>query len=216
MPQKRNPVPLEHLRLKLSLCNGECDKIINTMHNTPFADMNDSEREVQSEGHKAFGFMSRIIPLLAGFVESIQINKNSVDNRIKLSMATITELADSLVRDENISFRQAHEVSQQLSKELISKNISLDDVDFTIFSKLFEKLVGAPLKMNEKRFKEVCSPEYFIKIRNLPGGPSKQSITNSLEIYKKDLSGYKNIIVKCENSIDESKNKLINFYKNHS
>ena len=216
MPQKRNPVPLEHLRLKLSLCNGECDKIINTMHNTPFADMNDSEREVQSEGHKAFGFMSRIIPLLAGFVESIQINKNSVDNRIKLSMATITELADSLVRDENISFRQAHEVSQQLSKELISKNISLYDVDFTIFSKLFEKLVGAPLKMNEKRFKEVCSPEYFIKIRNLPGGPSKQSITNSLEIYKKDLSGYKNIIVKCENSIDESKNKLINFYKNHS
>ena len=38
-------------------------------------------------------------------VESIQINKNSVDNRIKLSMATITELADSLVRDENIASR---------------------------------------------------------------------------------------------------------------
>ena len=127
------------------------------MHNTPFADMNDSEREVQSEGHKAFGFMSRIIPLLAGFVESIQINKNSVDNRIKLSMATITELADSLVRDENISFRQAHEVSQQLSKELISKNISLDDVDFTIFSKLFEKLVRDSSKKIEEKENQVGS-----------------------------------------------------------
>ena len=51
MPQKRNPVPLEHLRLRLSLCNGECDKIINTMHNTPFADMNDSEREAVSYTH---------------------------------------------------------------------------------------------------------------------------------------------------------------------
>ena len=70
--------------------------------------------------------------------------------------------------------------------------------------------------MNEKRFKEVCSPEHFINVRNLPGGPSKKSITNSLEIYKKDLSEYKNIIVKRDNSIDESKNKLINFYKNHS
>ena len=97
MPQKRNPVPLEHLRLRLSLCNGECDKIINTMHNTPFADMNDSEREVQSEGHKAFSLMSKILPLLSGFVESIEINKKSVKNRIKSSMATITELADSLV-----------------------------------------------------------------------------------------------------------------------
>ena len=55
MPQKRNPVPLEHLRLRLSLCNGECDKIINTMHNTPFADMNDSER----------GFSQKVIKPLA-------------------------------------------------------------------------------------------------------------------------------------------------------
>ena len=33
MPQKRNPVPLEHLRLKLSLAGGGADQIINTMHN---------------------------------------------------------------------------------------------------------------------------------------------------------------------------------------
>ena len=75
---------------------------------------------------------------------------------------------------------------------------------------------GTTTEMVQQRFKEVCSPGHFVKIRNLPGGPSKQSISNSLKIYKKDLSEYKNNIVQRENLIDERKNNLINFYKNHS
>ncbi|MEK9925874.1 MAG: lyase family protein, partial [Alphaproteobacteria bacterium] len=54
MPQKRNPVPLEHLRLKFSLAGGGADQIVQTMHNTPFADMNDSERETQATGFEVF------------------------------------------------------------------------------------------------------------------------------------------------------------------
>jgi len=214
--QKRNPVPLEHLRLKLSLCNGECDKIINTMHNTPFADMNDSEREVQSEGHKAFNLMSKIIPLLSGFIESIQINEKSIKDRITSSMATITELADSLVREEKISFRQAHEVAQHLSKELILKDIALDEVDFNVFSNLFEQLVGLKPSISRERFKEVCSPGYFVNVRNLPGGPSKDTIINSLEVYKNELSEYKKTISENESFINNSKNNLVKFYKQYS
>ena len=51
----------------LSLVSGGSDQIINTMHNTPFADMNDSEREVQAEGHRVFKKMRRGLPLLSDF-----------------------------------------------------------------------------------------------------------------------------------------------------
>jgi len=54
MPQKRNPVPLEHLRLLSSLVAGHCDGVIDLMRNTPFTDMNDSEAEVQTAGYEAF------------------------------------------------------------------------------------------------------------------------------------------------------------------
>ncbi|MCB1350852.1 MAG: argininosuccinate lyase, partial [Maritimibacter sp.] len=43
MPQKRNPVPIEHLRHLASVTVGRCDTIVGTVHNTPFTDMNDSE-----------------------------------------------------------------------------------------------------------------------------------------------------------------------------
>ena len=209
MPQKRNPVPLEHLRLKLSLCNGECDKIINTMHNTPFADMNDSEREVQSEGHKAFNFMAKILPLLTGFIESIEINKKSINNRIKSSMATITELADSLVRLEKISFRQAHDVAHHLSKELILKNIALDEVDFNFFRKVFEERIGSKPSITKQMFRKVCSPEYFVEVRGLPGGPSKKEMLKSIKNYKKNLSIQNQGLSKIVQSINKRKSKLL-------
>ena len=54
MPQKRNPVPIEHMRHLSSVTVGRCDMVVNTMHNTPFTDMNDSEGEVQQAGYEAF------------------------------------------------------------------------------------------------------------------------------------------------------------------
>ena len=131
-------------------------------------------------------------------------------------MATITELADSLVREEKISFRQAHEVAQHLSKELILKDIALDEVDFNFFSNLFEQLVGLKPTISREHFKEVCSPRYFVNVRNLPGGPSKDTIINSLEVYKNELSEYKKTISENESFINNSKNNLVKFYKQYS
>ena len=127
MPQKRNPVPLEHLRLKFSLAGGGADQIINTMHNTPFADMNDSERETQAAGFAVFERFNKALPLLAGFVDSIKIDKVSISKRINESMATITELADHLARTEEINFRLAHSVAHKLAYQALSLETSLDD-----------------------------------------------------------------------------------------
>ena len=102
MPQKRNPVPVEHMRLMFSLAAGGADQIIETMHNTPFADMNDSERETQSTGHQVFNRMNRALRLLRCFVEAFSVNRASVKKRIDASLASITELADSMVRHEKI------------------------------------------------------------------------------------------------------------------
>ena len=183
MPQKRNPVPLEHLRLKFSLAGGGADQIVNTMHNTPFADMNDSERETQSVGFSVFDRLNKALPLLAGFVDSIEIDKVSVSRRINQSMATITELADHLTRTEGISFRLAHSVAHKLAYQALSLGSSLDQLNFKVFTESFEDVVGVKPKINEKNFRKVCSPENFISVRKIPGGPAPSAIKRSLRAY---------------------------------
>jgi argininosuccinate lyase len=188
MPQKRNPVPLEHLRLKFSLAGGGADQIVNTMHNTPFADMNDSERETQATGFAVFDRLNKALPLLAGFVDSIEIDTASVSKRINQSMATITELADHLARTEGISFRLAHSVAHKLAYQALSLESSLDQLDFNVFVESFEEVVGVKPITNEKNLRKVCSPEHFISVRKIPGGPARATIKKSLKVYVKRLA----------------------------
>ena len=111
MPQKRNPVPIEHLRHLASATCGHCDTVTGVMHNTPFTDMNDSEGEVQQAGYAAFDSGGRVLRLLSAVIGAAKIDAARVRRTTEAACITVTELADTLVREEGLSFRQAHDVA---------------------------------------------------------------------------------------------------------
>jgi argininosuccinate lyase len=204
MPQKRNPVPLEHLRLKLSLAAGGAEQIVQTMHNTPFADMNDSERETQAAGFAVFDRLSHALPLLGDFITAMEINRESVQRRIQLSMATITELADTLVREEGISFRAAHGVAHALSKSSLAQGVPLDQVDYQDFANAFETAIGKLPTLSKDKLKQATSAAYFIEIRDLPGGPGAKPMAASLAGYSVTLQTLQNEIERLRLQIDRA------------
>ena len=191
MPQKRNPVPLEHLRLKFSLAAGGADQIVQTMHNTPFADMNDSERETQATGFEVFERLDHALPLLGGFVEAMKTNPTSIESRIQKSMATITELADTLVRGEGIGFRAAHHIASKLAREALAHGIGLDELSWDLFAQTFEEVVGRPTQVDREVLASATSPENFVAVREMPGGPGPRVLREALVGYKDRLEGLK-------------------------
>jgi argininosuccinate lyase len=102
MPQKRNPLAVEHLRTMASLGAGHCGTVLGALHNTPFADMVDAEGPTQSAGHAAFDMAGRVLPLLAALLDGLTIDAARVRANTDASCATMTELADSLVRLEGL------------------------------------------------------------------------------------------------------------------
>ncbi|HPF45485.1 MAG: argininosuccinate lyase [Alphaproteobacteria bacterium] len=183
MPQKRNPVPIEHMRLMASLSAGHCDTIINTMHNTPFTDMNDSETEVQTVGHKAFESGVRLLRLLNDFIGAVQIDEGKIAKHIGQSCATITEIADSIARIEKLSFRNAHEIAADMSRAAIAKKIALDEFEYAEFSKIYKTHTAKAPKIDAEKLKEIASPGYFIAVRKITGGPAIPAFEESLKKY---------------------------------
>ncbi|MCC3861141.1 argininosuccinate lyase [Pseudemcibacter aquimaris] len=183
MPQKRNPVPIEHMRLMASLSAGHCDTIVNTMHNTPMTDMNDSETEVQEAGHKAFESGTRLIKLLNDFIGAVQIDEKRIEKHIDESCATITEVADSIARIEGIPFREAHEIAAKMAKIVVSEGGSLGSFDHDNFKKIYKDSVGEDTKISADRLKEIASPAHFIAVRKITGGPAIPAFEASLKKY---------------------------------
>jgi argininosuccinate lyase len=185
MPQKRNPVPIEHMRHLASVTCGRCDTIINTMHNTPFTDMNDSEGEVQQAGYAAFDSGARVLDLLTAFLPACSINDTNVRRNTDAASITITELADTLVRDENLTFRQAHEIAAHVARTLDGAPLSDGfDTFLAAFSAATER---APM-MNEPAFQTATSPETFVERRDRIGGPAPAALDAALTSYGADLT----------------------------
>ncbi|MBV1904052.1 MAG: argininosuccinate lyase [Marinosulfonomonas sp.] len=185
MPQKRNPVPIEHMRHLASVTVGRCDMVVNTMHNTPFTDMNDSEGEVQQAGYLAFDSGARVLNLLTAFLPSCSINADKVRRNADQACITITELADTLVRDEGLTFRQAHEIAGATARSVIAKTEPLGE-GFDDFATAFEGEVGRATILTDVEFRRATSIQNFIAVRDHPGGPAPAALANALTKYRQE------------------------------
>ena len=193
MPQKRNPVPIEHLRLFASKGAGEAETILTALHNTPFTDMNDSEGEMQVTGYRSFDSGMRMLVLFGEFIQSVTISSEHVIRNIDRSCLTITELADELVRTHGLSFRQSHEIAAQVTRTVIADQSTLQQSGFNILLKMFGEM-NLKLSMDKARFEEVVSAEHFISVRNRPGGPGPEAMCASQRIYRRQIDEFRGLL----------------------
>jgi argininosuccinate lyase len=187
MPQKRNPVAVEHLRLLCSLAAGRAGATIDTLHNTPFTDVNDAEGEVQVAGYAAFEAGGRALRLLAGFIRAARVDEPRVRRHIDESCITATELADSLVRAEGISFRQGHAIVARLVEGMLAHGERFTTVPYSAFAEAFAAVAGRPPRLTEADLRRFTTPEHFVAVRTLPGGPAPAPLAASLTRYRAEL-----------------------------
>lgn len=186
MPQKRNPVPIEHMRHLASVAAGRCDMIVNTMHNTPFTDINDSEGEVQQAGYAVLDGGARALALMKAFLPACSIDDVRVRRNMEAACITITELADTLVRTEALGFRQAHAISATTARAVIASGQPLE-TGYTDFVEAFRKEVGRDPGLSQGVFSQAVSPAAFIAVRDRLGGPAPVALEHALARYVEQL-----------------------------
>ncbi|MFB3166910.1 argininosuccinate lyase [Neobacillus sp. 179-C4.2 HS] len=183
MPQKRNPVSIEHMRALLSSVAGDCQTVLLMVHNTPFGDIVDTEDDMQPYIWKAIERLGGIYDLLTSVLLTMEVNKETLLKRAKESFANVTELADTIVRKDGLSFRQAHHVVSSTVKELMKNGkTSLESLTLNLLNQQSMKVVGKESVLTEEELKRCLSPEYFVRIRDLQGGPSPSRMEKTIKV----------------------------------
>ena len=127
MPQKRNPDAAELVR-------GHCGRIIGcqvslmvTMKGLPLAyskDMQDDKPPV----FEADGLLALSLAAMTGMVAEAAFQTGRMRAAAELGHATATDLADWLVREAGIPFRQAHHVTGAAVKLADERSVALDQL----------------------------------------------------------------------------------------
>ncbi len=174
MPQKRNPVPLEHVRILASKSMTQAQAILGSLHNTPFTDINDSEDDLQPMVYAAFDDADRSLQLLAGVLEEVEFFTDRMASCAEANFLTVTELADTLVRSTGMSFRIAHEIVSAAVKEL-EGNYDADRMASSV-----QRLISA----QNQRFpvpehallRKSLEAANFVAVRKVAGGPAPEAL----------------------------------------
>ncbi|SHE78176.1 argininosuccinate lyase [Kaistia soli DSM 19436] len=190
MPQKRNPVPFEHLRHLSGQTVGRARAVVDLLHNTPFTDMTDSEAETHEMGYQAFDVGLRVLALLTATIEAARIDSERVAVNLDRSCATITELADRLVREEGLPFRLAHEIAADVARAVVAASGTLRQDGYPTFVAAFERHVGRRPAADQMAFADMVSPEAFIAVRDRFGGPAPAALDAALAGYRLALGEF--------------------------
>jgi argininosuccinate lyase len=171
MPQKRNPVALEHARALGSKALGQAQAILTAVHNTPFGDIVDTEDDLQPLVFAMFRDATRAVKLVAAAMASATFDAKRLEACAAAGWTTLTELADTMVRDHGLSFRAAHAIAARVmaaSQHEPARRLA------ELTTEAAREIVNRPVEYTESQLAEILSPRHFVEIRRTWGGPAPE------------------------------------------
>lgn len=172
MPQKRNPVAVEHVRAIASKSLGQMLGVLTAVHNTPFGDINDVEDDLQPLNFSAVRDAIRAVSLLANTLAAAEFDVDLLRQRAGENFISVTELADTLVRSNGLSFKLAHAIVADCVAAATSSD---QPINHAMLQAAAQSRLGHELDMSEDALATALSADNFVRVRSIHGGPAPQT-----------------------------------------
>jgi argininosuccinate lyase len=167
MPQKKNPDAAELVRGHAGRISGCLVSLMMTMKGLPLAyskDMQDDKPPV----FEAASLLALSIAAMTGMVAETRFRTDRMRAAAELGYATATDLADWLVRQANIPFREAHHITGAAVKMAESRGVALDQLPLA-------ELQAIDARIGERVF-EALSVEASVAARASHGGTAPAEV----------------------------------------
>jgi len=167
MPQKRNPDAAELVRAKSGRIIGDLNALLIVMKGLPLAYSKDMQEDKES-AFDALQTLSLCLAAMTGMVSDMEPDLKKMKQAAGAAFATATDLADWLVKELNMPFRQAHHVTGTLVKMAADKKIGLEKLSLTDMQSVEPKITTAVFS--------VLGVEKSVKSRQSYGGTAPSNV----------------------------------------
>ncbi len=177
MPQKKNPDLLEYLRGKTGSTYGNLFSMLTILKGLPltyFKDLQDDKEIV----FNTFDTLINCLKILDEILNNISPNKKKMQELAGLGYITATDLADYLVKNHAMTFRNAYQKTAAIVNLAEKKGKKLEELDIIELKKIEPKLTEDVMKIFNLR--------NSVNSKNSYGGTSFDNIKKMILKYKKN------------------------------
>jgi argininosuccinate lyase len=180
MPQKRNPDAAELIRAKIGRIIGALTSLLVVMKGLPLAYSKDMQED-KEVAFDALDSLSLALAAMTGMVGDLTVNREAMHAAASAGFSTATDVADWLVREANIPFRDAHHITGRIVAAAEAKGCGLDGLTIEDFKAIDQRL--------DSRIHKVVTVEASVAARKSYGGTAPENVLMQAARWKSALTG---------------------------
>src|SRR5690606_24308112 len=178
MPQKKNPDAAELVRAKTGRVNGHLIALLTVMKGLPLAYSKDMQEDKEAV-FDAAETLDLMLAAMTGMVGDMEINAASMKRAAGSGYSTATDLADWLVREAGLPFREAHHVTGRAVAAAEARKVSLEKLSLEELREIDSRITADVFG--------VLSVTASVKSRSSFGGTAPQEVRRQVRYWRKRL-----------------------------
>ena len=179
MPQKKNPDAAELMRAKTGRVNGHLIGLLTVMKGLPLTYSKDMQEDKEAV-FDAAETLELMIAAMTGMISDMTVNESAMKKAAGSGYATATDLADWLVREAGLPFREAHHVTGRAVALAEASRVGLEKLPLEDLQKLHPAITDDVFS--------VLSVANSVKSRTSFGGTAPQEVRRQIRYWKKRLA----------------------------
>ena len=176
MPQKRNPDAAELVRAKAGRILGALSGLLTVLKGLPMTYSKDLQEDKEPV-FDAADTLELMLAAMTGMVGDLGVNKDAMRAAAEGGYSTATDLADWLVREAGLPFREAHHTTGQIVKLAERIGCRLDELDLEAMREVESRITSGVF--------DVLSTENSLASRTSFGGTAPANVRRALAAAKK-------------------------------
>ena len=178
MPQKRNPDAAELLRSKIGRIFGANVALMMVMKGLPLTYSKDMQEDKEQTFDAADNLMLGLAAM-TGMVADMKARPNDLRVAAAIGFSTATDLADWLVRELGLPFRDAHHITGSLVAMAEKKECDLPELALEDMQSVHAGITNAVF--------DVLGVDNSVRSRTSYGGTAPNNVRAQIARWKKDL-----------------------------
>jgi argininosuccinate lyase len=179
MPQKKNPDAAELVRAKTGRITGALVGLLTVMKGLPLAYSKDMQEDKEAVFNAA-ETLELCLAAMTGMVSDLSINTAAMKKAAGSGFSTATDLADWLVRELNIPFREAHHITGRAVAAAEAKGCALEKLPLSELQSLHSGITQGVFG--------VLGVEKSVRSRTSFGGTAPSEVKKQVRYWKKRIT----------------------------
>lgn len=180
MPQKKNPHSLERIRGLAGLSIGWLPSVLGTLRSSSSSDLDlhFSPDPIARMGRDTLG----AIELLRVSLDTLTVSQDIMASRAGTYWTTASNLADTIVKECDLSFRMAHGIVGRLVRNCVDAGVGPDGVTAEMLDRAAGEVVGRTLGIANETVQASLDPRMYIQSLQSAGSARPDEVARDIEV----------------------------------